>query len=245
MRQPIAKRLAKLRGYYIEHRAVPSYAGLAELWGYASKSSAAALVRQFKRDDVLAESPGRRLRPGTRFFPTETAEDAPRTQAADAIDVAATRWALDVPDDVADTYGLTVRLLTVADLIAQIAKREPHPLGLNLGEVLVMDALRRLGPPYESSPARLKDLFLISFAGIGKRLDRLEGLGYIERRINQSDRRGQVVKLTTSGLSIVRDRFRERYGEHIIALLSLSRDQRRQLAATLRQLQQTLTRRTL
>jgi DNA-binding MarR family transcriptional regulator len=241
-RNVTARRVAQLRTYYDRHDTVPSYAGLTKLWGYASKSSAAAFVRQLKREEILAESPGRRLRPGRLFFRADSSADR-RHETGDPIDAAASRWALAVPDGVADAYGLTVRLLAVADLISQNARREPRPLGLNLGEVLVMDALRRLGPPFESSPGRLKDLFLISFAGIGKRLDRIERLGYIERRTNEKDRRGRIVSLTGAGLSLVRDGFRKRYGDHVIALLSLSQNERRNLSTILRHLQRTLGRR--
>jgi len=103
---------------------------------------------------------------------------------------------------------------------------------------MVLDALRRLGPPYESSAAQLKDHFLISFAGIGKRVQRLERLGYIVRSVNPGDRRSQTVRLTAAGLTLLRKRFRDRYAKHVRAVMQLSRTERQQLSRTLRRLQQ-------
>ena len=117
-------------------------------------------------------------------------------------------------------------------------QREAHSIGLSAGEVMVLDALRRLGPPYESSAAQLKDHFLISFAGIGKRVQRLERLGFVTRTVNPDDRRSQTVRLTAAGLTLLRKRFRDRYAKHIRAVMQLSRAERQQFARTLRRLQQ-------
>jgi DNA-binding MarR family transcriptional regulator len=243
MKQPAAAALAPqiqaLRAYYAEHRSIPSLAGLARLWGYGAKSWAAAIVQRLKREGILEDAPGRRLRPGTLFEPA--AAPPPRTRrrraGADPIDRAAGTWAAEVSDQAAEAYALSFRIVTIAALIEQGFREEVRPLGLNGGEVLVLDALRRTGPPYESSAARLKDSFLVSFAGIGKRLERLERRGYVERRADSSDRRRQLVRLTPAGLALLRDGFRKRYAGHIRALMALPPAERRQLAASLRRVQ--------
>lgn len=236
----LAPHIRALRQYYAEHRSIPSLSALARLWGYGAKSWAAALVQRLKREGILEDAPGKRLRPGPLFEPAAAPAPAPRRRrvGADPIDRAAGSWAAEVSDQAAEAYALSFRIVTIAALVEQGFREEVRPLGLNSGEVLVLDALRRAGPPYESSAARLKDSFLVSFAGIGKRLERLERRGYVERRADPGDRRRQLVRLTPAGLALLREGFRKRYAGHIRALMALPPAERGQLAATLRQVQQ-------
>ena len=232
-----------LSDYYAKHRSIPSLADLARLWGYRAKSWAAAIVAELKRQEILESAPGRRLRPGARFpFRPERALRAASARARaiarnDPIEAAAAVWATEVSGAAAEAYALVIRIATLAALVEREFKREAHSIGLSAGEVMVLDALRRLGPPYESSAALLKDHFLISFAGIGKRVKRLERLGHVERSVNPKDRRIQTVSLTDSALRMLRKRFRHRYAKHIRAVLQLSQAERRQLGRTLRRLQ--------
>lgn len=238
----LAAQVEALRRYHAEHRSIPPLSVLAQLWGFSAKSWAAAIVARLKQQGVLEDAPGRRLRPGPQFpgLPadsTQARRPGRRRGAADPIEQAATTWASEVSDLAAEAYALSFRIVTIATMIEQGFQREVEPLGLNGGEVLLLDALRRAGPPYESSPTALKDSFLISFAGIGKRLERLERLGYVERRSNPRDRRSQVVRLTARGLSLLRSGFRKRYAAHILALMALAPEQRAKLSETLRQVQ--------
>jgi DNA-binding MarR family transcriptional regulator len=240
-----------LRDYYSQHRSIPPLSGLAHLWGYRAKSWAAAIVAGLKQQGILETAPGRRLRPGPRF-PLELEGERvphagdeqgskrpsePPSANGDPIEAAAAAWATEVSDSAAQAYALVIRIVTLAALIEHNFQREAHSIGLSAGEVMVLDALRRLGPPYESSAAFLKDHFLISFAGIGKRVQRLERLGYVVRSVNPGDRRSQTVRLTASALALLRKRFRNRYAKHIRAVMQLSGTERQQLGRTLRRLQ--------
>src|SRR5262249_32458367 len=206
---------------------------------------------------ILEATPDRRLRPGPQFpvgeerVPQAARKRAPRgddkqgeftlgagSSQKDPIEVAAAAWAAEVSDAAAEAYALIIRVVSVASLIDREFQREAHSIGLSAGEVMVLDALRRLGPPYESSAAQLKDHFLISFAGIGKRVQRLERLGYIVRSVNPGDRRSQTVRLTASALALLRKRFRNRYAKHVRAVMQLPATERQQLARTLQRLQQ-------
>jgi DNA-binding MarR family transcriptional regulator len=239
--------IESLRDYYAQHQSIPSLSGLAHLWGYRAKSWAAAIVEGLKEQGVLQPAPGRRLRPGPRF-PSEVRRASPAdshhgaSQPAsgheDPIEAAAAAWATEVSGPAAEAYALVVRVVTLAGLMEREFQREAHSIGLSAGEVMVLDALRRLGPPYESSAALLKDHFLISFAGIGKRVQRLERLGYIVRSVNPGDRRSQTVRLTASALALLRKRFRNRYAKHVRAVMQLPATERQQLARTLQRLQQ-------
>ncbi|MFL6602447.1 MAG: MarR family winged helix-turn-helix transcriptional regulator [Steroidobacteraceae bacterium] len=239
-----------LRDYYSQHRSIPPLSGLAHLWGYRAKSWAAAIVAGLKQQGIVETAPGRRLRPGPQFpFEEERAPyggdeqgskhpSEPPSGKGDPIEAAAAAWATEVPGTAAEAYALVIRIVTLAGLIEHNFQLEAHSIGLSAGEVMVLDALRRLGPPYESSAALLKDHFLISFAGIGKRVQRLERLGYVVRRVNPGDRRSQTVRLTASALALLRKRFRNRYAKHVRAVMQLPATERQQLARTLRRLQQ-------
>lgn len=60
--------LAKLQNYYREHRALPSYAVMAQVLGLASKSAVYALVKRLVAEGFLAITPDRRVAPDNRFF---------------------------------------------------------------------------------------------------------------------------------------------------------------------------------
>jgi DNA-binding MarR family transcriptional regulator len=239
----LSPHIESLSNYYAKHRSIPPLSGLAGLWGYRAKSWAAAIVAALKQQGILESAPGRRLRPGAKF--PFSPERALRTGGAldrasarnDPIQAAEAVWAAEVSGAAAEAYTLVIRIAALADLMEHEFKREAHSIGLSAGEVMVLDALRRLGPPYESSAALLKNHFLISFAGIGKRVKRLERLGHVVRSVNPKDRRIQTVRLTDSALTMLRKRFRHRYAKHIRAVMALPQAERWQLARTLRRLQ--------
>lgn len=60
--------LAKLQDYYARHRVLPSYSAIGKLVGLSSKASVADMVLRFKAEGFLESTPGKRLKPGRRFF---------------------------------------------------------------------------------------------------------------------------------------------------------------------------------
>jgi DNA-binding MarR family transcriptional regulator len=67
----------------------------------------------------------------------------------------------------------------------------------------VLAALRRAGAPYELSPGRLLRETLVTSGTMTNRVDRLAARGLVERLPDPRDRRGVLVRLTSSGLSTV------------------------------------------
>ena len=109
--------------------------------------------------------------------------------------------------------------------------------GLKEGEYYVVTALRRVGPPYQRNPTELKNTLLVAPGTITKRLDRLEALGYIERKPDPDDRRGIVVGLTRAGVDLVDRIIEDKIGPGTnIVNATLSFEERRQLAHLLRKL---------
>jgi DNA-binding MarR family transcriptional regulator len=168
---------------------------------------------------------------------------APPDKIPDTIDDAERVWAEDVSATAARIYAVSTRILSVANLVQRSFEDRSRRDGLNTGEMLVLDALRRLGPPYETTPARLKARFFISFAGIGKRIARLEELGYVERRPDPEDGRGQRIRLTPLGLEIVHGNVTGEDAAHMAALADMAPEEVEALGTLLRTLQHGIGRR--
>ena len=60
------------------------------------------------------------------------------------------------------------------------------------------------GPPEGLRPSELVDRVLLTKSGITRALDRVERRGLVERRACATDRRGQLVALTTRGRNALR-----------------------------------------
>lgn len=127
----------------------------------------------------------------------------PAAQNPDPIDAAEKAWVAHFTEREARIFAIGSRLLRVASLVERSFAKEVQPLGLTGGEMNLLDALRRLGAPYQTSPARLKQQFLMSFAGVGKRIAQLEELGYVCRLADDTDGRSQIIRLTKDGLALL------------------------------------------
>ncbi|MDO7836766.1 MarR family transcriptional regulator [Sphingobium sp. HBC34] len=156
---------------------------------------------------------------------------------SDLIDQAEKAWALD--DDVTNARinALSTRILEVARSVERSFEVQCRARGLNTGELLVLDALHRLGLPFEATPSQLRQHFFISFAGIGKRVNALEALGYVERNQQVTDRRSQKIRLTPDGLAILRAfEGRQHRVPHRVAIASMESAEQEMLAMLLRKL---------
>ena len=67
----------------------------------------------------------------------------------------------------------------------------------------VLAALRRAGTPYELSPGRLLKETLVTSGTMTNRVDRLAARGLVERLPDPHDRRGVLVRLTSTGRTTV------------------------------------------
>lgn len=227
--------------HYLQHGTIPSMAGLARLWSYASKSSAARQVDRLIASEVLVWSADRRLAPGPAF-PAETATivggTAPRPEegsgSAKILDEAQAAWSIGYDPEVARSYAMTARLLRVARSMERGMARSAAAEGLTSGDVLLLDALFRAGPPHRIRPTALKRYFLLSLAGVGKRVERLEQRGYIAKVPDSGDRRGLFVELTGSGQSVLaRLVANDHHAPHIVWPLALSSDEYQSVARAL------------
>ncbi|MEX2165095.1 MAG: LexA family transcriptional regulator [Sulfuricaulis sp.] len=79
--------LTKLQDYYARHRVLPSYSTIGKLVGLASKASVADMVLRLKGEGFLESTPGKRLKPGRRFFERPFAESVRAGMPAPAADL--------------------------------------------------------------------------------------------------------------------------------------------------------------
>ncbi|WP_242443506.1 MarR family transcriptional regulator [Sphingobium sp. LB126] len=236
---------AALEAHYAVHRTIPSMAGLARLWDYASKSSAARRVDQLIEAGVLLWSADRRLAPGPAFRilpdlkaqvgevpgqhdhgPHDLGPHDLGPHDPDPLQAALAAWATDYDPVLVRSYSVTTRLLRLARSMERHMTQSAAREGLTSGDVLLLDALYRVGPPHRIAPTALKHYFLMSLAGVAKRVDRLEALGFIRRVPNPEDRRGLFIELTEPGrAALARLVAVDRAAPHIVWPTALSEQQ--------------------
>lgn len=70
-------------------------------------------------------------------------------------------------------------------------------------EMILLFALRRLGPPYAARPAHLKRTLLITSGAVTKQIDRLSAKRLVKRSADRNSRNGQIIHLTSTGRHLV------------------------------------------
>lgn len=132
-------------------------------------------------------------------------------------------------------------VMRISGRIRQLVKRSEVSLkhlaqrcGLHPGEFFLLEALWRLGSPYESTPTQLCRMAWVTLAGVGKRIDRLERAGYVVRRPDPEDARGSRVRLLPKGRQVVERAAPERFAvPEYWAAMRLSAPERALLARLL------------
>jgi DNA-binding MarR family transcriptional regulator len=154
----------------------------------------------------------------------------------DEIDRIVEQWNRERPDlDVSPTE--TLQRITRLSLLQGVSfARVFAAYGISFGEYLVLAALRRAGPPYRMSPTRLFNSVILSSGAMTNRLDRLEGMGFVERQPDPTDRRGRLVALTDRGRELVDVAVGSHLENEQRLLGALDAEEREQLAGLLRKL---------
>lgn len=128
-------------------------------------------------------------------------------------------WARERPD--LDMSPLRITLLLRR--VFEAADRRRGALlaehDLSTAAIDLLSVLRRLGPPYRSTPSELAQLMLITAGGVTQRLARLVDAGLVKRSTDPNDRRSIHVELTKRGLKLV-DSVLEPYMEQERQMLS-------------------------
>ncbi|WP_030435834.1 MarR family winged helix-turn-helix transcriptional regulator [Actinoplanes subtropicus] len=134
------------------------------------------------------------------------------------------------------TEAIMVRLATASRHLTQARKRALADSGLPLGRFKILLALRRLGPPYATSPSRLADTLGLTRGALSVRLGPLERAGLIERRHHTGDRRRVEVRLTDAGHEALERHLKAENRDETDLLAPLTADERHTLDHLLRKL---------
>jgi DNA-binding MarR family transcriptional regulator len=159
---------------------------------------------------------------------------------ADHLDFVLDQWERERPDLDVSAMGVIGRLSRLSRLVGTELERAFGAHGLDRSSFDVLATLRRSGPPYTLTPAGLMRASMVTSGAITQRLDRLESRGWVTRSPSASDGRGVLVSLTDEGRALIDAVLPDHVRNEERILASLSPAQRKDLAATLRQLLEAL-----
>ena len=94
-RSNLSPHLGALQDYFVLNGVIPSLTELGKLWGIAGRAWTHRVVARLKDEGYLEESPGRRLKPGARFFERTVADTVRAGLPQPANDSARDAFAID------------------------------------------------------------------------------------------------------------------------------------------------------
>lgn len=109
--------------------------------------------------------------------------------------VAAGRWE---PDLDTGEPGLMAKVVRLNLLVTRALEEICAQAGISLADYLVLGVVRR-SPAGRTTPTRICEVLHRTTGGMTLTIDRLEGLGWLTRSADPTDRRRVVVELTPAG----------------------------------------------
>jgi DNA-binding MarR family transcriptional regulator len=156
----------------------------------------------------------------------------------DAVDAIVAQWRRERPDLDVSAKEVTGRIVRLASLFQQAYSDAFEPLGLNGGDYGVLAPLRRAGEPHELTPTELAKQRMMTSGGMTAAIDRLERKGFVSRVPNPADRRGNLVRLTDAGRSVMDDAMEHHALVEARLVATLDESEQAQLRNLLRKLLQ-------
>jgi DNA-binding MarR family transcriptional regulator len=163
----------------------------------------------------------------------------PAMAAADADDPVAAelaKWEAEAPHIDHGVLALLMYFAQIGQYVSTSNEEVAAQVGLSFSDVTLLGALRRLGPPYQSTPTQLSRTFWITLPGMTKRLTRLESLGLLKRKTDSADKRSVLLRLTPKGLATLRELIANHQPPEYHAMLQLPAGERRLLGQLLSKL---------
>lgn len=154
----------------------------------------------------------------------------------DHVDEIVAQWAAERPDLDSTPLHVVGRISRLSDVIDEQLRPVFSAFGLGDGDFDVLATLRRNGPPFELTPTELAARTMVTSGAVSKRVDRLVGAGFVERRVSDADARGRRVRLTDRGRALIDEAYPVHLRNEARLLGGLSAREREQLATLLRRL---------
>ncbi|RMA59941.1 DNA-binding MarR family transcriptional regulator [Acidovorax sp. 100] len=160
---------------------------------------------------------------------TESSEQKPQLPGLG--ELITLQWQREREDLDLQNFLLAIYFMRLGTLVDRAYDRycQKH-FSINGGDMRLMLALRRSGPPYVKRPTDLFRALLVTSGAITKKVDRLEAAGYVGRSVDPSHSGGFLVHLTKKGLHAVEQAI-EHLANHSVlapAMARLSPEMRKQ-----------------
>jgi DNA-binding MarR family transcriptional regulator len=136
----------------------------------------------------------------------EATQDADRSPSPSLSELITLQWQRGREDLDLQNFLLAIYFMRLGALVDRAYDRycQKH-FGINGGDMRLMLALRRSGPPYVKRPTDLFRALLVTSGAITKKVDRLVEVGFVERLPDPNHSGGLLVHLTKKGLHVVED----------------------------------------
>ncbi|HEY4352634.1 MAG TPA: MarR family transcriptional regulator, partial [Paraburkholderia sp.] len=118
----------------------------------------------------------------------------------DKLDEVALAWARERPDLDLSLVGLFMRIKQAHYMHERRLTMISQSVGVDIGELHVLLALRRVGAPYAMRPTDLFRALLVTSGAMTKRIDRLERAKLVARMADDEDLRSSKIALTQAGV---------------------------------------------
>jgi DNA-binding MarR family transcriptional regulator len=126
----------------------------------------------------------------------------------DFVDHLVEEWKAQAPHLDWTPSAIIARMRRATLIFDRARERMGAPYGIGAGEIMVLDALRRAGPPNRLNPRRLLEELLTPSGTMTSWIDRLAKRGFVKRMRDPEDRRGVLVQLAAPGRCFVDDSYR-------------------------------------
>jgi DNA-binding MarR family transcriptional regulator len=154
----------------------------------------------------------------------------------DEVDRLVEAWRRERPDLDVQPLEVLSRVTRLARHLDRARRTAFAEHGLESWEFDVLTALRRAGAPYQLSPGQLLTQTLVTSGTMTNRIDRLTAKGLVQRLPDPDDRRGVLVRLTSTGRARIDTAMTCLLEQEHRMLAGLDKQQQQQLAAMLRYL---------
>lgn len=152
----------------------------------------------------------------------------------DQVDRIQEEWRREAPDVDVAPQAVFGRLARLSALVQQEICSTYERHGITEADFDVLATLRRAGGPYARRATELAEHTMVTSGGLTKRVDRLIGLGFVERRPGESDARERVIGLTAEGKRVLDAAFRDHMANEKIMLERFTAQEREVLPGLLK-----------
>lgn len=124
-------------------------------------------------------------------------------QDRDFVDVLLDQWEQELPGPRFEELGVFSRLTRYSRLAARVIYANIEQFHLNETQFNMLCALHRAGDPYQLNPTALSTSMLVTSGAITYVIDQMEAAENVTRLPDPQDRRGQLIRLTPHGKSLI------------------------------------------